>query len=214
MSERLQPLWATFALLREQVERLVALNLFWAAQLLPGVVGLASGALPLLLRTALVGVSALLVVPASLAVYTVIAEAVSGSEITFADIQRAFRRGIPASFRSLAPLMALLAGLFWANLSLPGPLVLLVLLRLLLLFVLVCSLFWGPLLVENPARSAWTLLRASLELVFRYPARTLGAALVSLLMLTVATVSVGGLVLVVFVLLATYQTLLFRTLKG
>lgn len=210
----LQPFWATFALLREQVERLVALNLFWTLPLVPGVIGLAYPALPLLLRTVLVGFSALFIVPASFAVYTVLARALSGREITFPETWQAFRQGVTQSFRSLAPLYVFLGVLIWANLSLPVPDTVLVPLRLLLLFTLGSSLTWGPLAAETPARSAAQLLRESFTLLLRHPARILWALAVSFLLLVAGTVSVGGLVLIVFVLLASYQTLLLHTLKG
>lgn len=211
--KRPEPLWETFALLRDQVERLVALNLFWAVQLIPGVVGLAFPSLPLLLRTLLVGSSAFLIVPASLTVFTVIAEALDGSEITFADIRRAFCRGARSSFQTLAPLYLLLALLLWVNLSLPGPLLLLVWLRLALFVTLTCAMYWGPLAAEQPRRSAVAVFRDSLRLLLRFPGRTLGAALVSLCMLMVAAVSIGGMLLIVFVLLASYQTLLVHNLS-
>ena len=44
------PIWGPFAVIRDNVERLVALNLGWSVQLLPGVLALAFPQLPLWLR--------------------------------------------------------------------------------------------------------------------------------------------------------------------
>lgn len=51
------PLWEAFAVLHDQIERMVALNIVWALQTLPSMVGLAFPTLPLGLRVALVAYS-------------------------------------------------------------------------------------------------------------------------------------------------------------
>lgn len=202
------PIWGAFALVREQVERLVAVNLLWSVQLLPGVAGLALQGWPLPLRMLLVGYSALAAPPATLVVYALVRGVCEGEEVKGEDVVDAFRTLTLPSFRSLAPLLVTLGGLGWAAAVVSGQLLLLdVLLRLALLFGFVCALFWGPLLVDAPRLSPWGLLARSVRLVLRAPGRALGTFSVSLLAVAVMVVSVGGLFLLAFVLLALFGTL-------
>jgi len=206
--ERPGPIWGAFGLVREQVERLVAVNLLWSVQLMPGIAGLALQGWPLSVRMLLVGYSALAVPPATLVVYALVRGVCEGEEVKGQDVADAFRALALPSFRSLAPLLVTLGGLGWAAAVVSGQLLLVdVLLRLALLFGFVCALFWGPLLVDAPRLSPWGLLARSVRLVLRAPGGALGTFSVSLLAVAVMTISVGGLFLLAFVLLALFGTL-------
>ena len=213
--ERPNPIWDAFRLLREQVERLVAVNLLWSLHLLPGIAGLAFPEWPLLLRTLLVGYSALTAPPATLVVYALVRGVCEGEEVRWQDVTDAFRRFALASFRSLAPLLASLGLLVWSAVQVAGAVFALdILLRLGILFLGVCALYWGPLLVDAPRLGAWKLLGRSVGLVFRDPAGTLKITLASLVTLVVSAVSVGGLFLLSLVLLALFGTLQYLDVRG
>ena len=59
------PIWGPFATIRDNVERLVALNLGWSVQLLPGVFALAFPQLPFGRRVAMGLYSATAAIPAT-----------------------------------------------------------------------------------------------------------------------------------------------------
>jgi uncharacterized membrane protein YesL len=194
------------------VERLVALNLLWSLQLLPGIMGLAFAGWPLPVRTLLAGYSLLAIMPATLAVYALARRACEGDEVTFeAAVDALYACAVP-SMRALAPLLAGLGLLVWATVTVgavAGLLLLDVFLRVTFLFGVVLSLYWGPLLVEQPQLSPAALLRRSYGLFLKHPVTTLRSGAAVLLTAAVGAVSVGGLFLIVFVLIALLQTHLY-----
>lgn len=213
-SEDPGPTWIALRILSEQVERLVAANLFWSLQLLPALMGLAFSGWPLVLRTALVGYSAVAVVPATLVSYALGRHACDGEEVSLEAAGGALRALTVPSFRSLAPLCLLLGLLVWTFVSVPLPVTLDVTLRLLALLLSVTAIYWGPLLVDAPQLTPLALLRRSSALFWAYPGRTLQTAAASLAALVVAAVSVGGLFLVALVLLALFQTQAYLSIEG
>lgn len=205
--------WGAFADLREGLERLVLVNLLWSLTLLPGLVGLAFPALPLLLRSVLVFCSAVAAVPATLVVYRLVAGFLEGDDIRFETVRGAFARYGRPSFQNLAPLLVGLGLLGWAATQ-PLPYAAAVIVRLLFLLTLTTALYWGPLLAADPRRSPFEVLRASSRFALNHPWPSVQLAAASLLTVGVAVVSIGGFFLVSLTLLALFQTRLHRTLTG
>lgn len=194
----------------------MALNLFWSLQLLPGVLGLAFPDWPLLLRTLLLGYSLLAVMPATVVVYALVRRVCQGDEATVEAARDAFRAYTLASMRALAPLLVGMGFGVWAVAAFAGKpefLVLDALLRAALLTGSVLFVYWGPLLVARPHSTTRTLLKQSCRLLVKHPALTLKSWIVMLLAATVGAVSVGGVFLIVFVLIALLQTQLFLELR-
>ncbi len=212
--EQLGPIWSSFRTLRDQIERFVTLNIAWSIHLLPGLAGLAFQEWPLGLRTALVMYSAVAIVPMSGAVYVLVARACDSEQIDLRIGVQAVRTLAVPSMRSLAPLYAALGGLAilaaqTGQVGTPAA----VLLRLLVMLGLLCGTYWGPLLADDPRRSPLALLRGSIQMTLRFPWPTLLTFVAVLLTGTVGAVSVGGLFLIVFVLIALLQTQLYLDLR-
>src|SRR5690606_12044222 len=153
-SERRGPLWGAFATLRDQVERLVALNVAWSAQLLPALVALGFPELPLWLRAALLLYSLTALAPATGLLYALALRAARGEHLGLDLARQTLAEIALPSLRTLAPLFGTLGALAAAALALGqagGALVALdVLARLLLLLLLFCSAYWGPLVADQP----------------------------------------------------------------
>src|SRR5579875_3957515 len=60
-----RPIWGVFALVKDNLERVLVTNIGWAIQLLPAMAALAFPQLPLALRVILVAYSALMLTPAT-----------------------------------------------------------------------------------------------------------------------------------------------------
>jgi hypothetical protein len=208
------PLWGAFATLRDQIERLVLLNLAWSLQLLPAVIALGfGGSWPWLLRAVLVGYSALAVVPVSALVYALVARAVDGEHLGLDVAAEALRRLAAPSMRALAPLYGALVCLMLLGLTLEQTL-LAALAQLLLLCGLLLATYWGPLLVETPQAGPIALLQGSLRLTLRYPGGTLLTFGATLLCVGLGAISIGGLFLIAFVLIALLQTHMLRFVRS
>jgi hypothetical protein len=207
------PLWGTFATLRDQLERLIALNIVWSVQLLPGLGGMAFPELPGWLRALLLAYSAVALAPATGALYGLAGLAAQGELITLERAGRMLRALALPSFRVLTPLYGSLGLLCWANAAVSmwraGAANLLVLevgLRLALLLALICAIYWGPLFAMDPDRAPAAIARRSVALVWRYPVQALLAGGAGLLALLIGAISVGGLFLIVPVVVALVQT--------
>lgn len=214
--ERRGPRWAAFATLADQVERLVAVNVGWSLQLLPGVLALAFPAWPPVLRIALLVYTGLALVPATGALYGLAGRAVDGDLLSVDLAVATLRELALPSLRALAPLYGAL-GLVVGWAALPGASgtpALDTLAPLAALLLLTAAGYWGPLVAAEPDRPAWPVLRASARLVWRAPGSTLLTAGVVAGALVVGAVSVGGLFLVVPVLVALLQTHLFRSVAS
>lgn len=209
-------IWRAFRHLREQLERLIALNLLWSLPLIPGVLGLAFGEWPLAIRTLLVGFSLLALPPVTLALYALVWRACEGEDLTVAAATEALSSYTKASLTSFAPLVLGYCALLGLVFVVPTAGVWLIpatALRLLLLFGSLLYLYWGPLIIATQLRAPLALLRASLRYLLRYPAKTLTVWLAGLLATAIGAVSVGGVFLIVAVLIALWQTELMRELK-
>lgn len=200
------PFWGAFATLRDQPERLIALNVAWSVNLVPGLLALGYPELPLALRVLLWVYSAIAITPATAVLYAMVDRAVRGEPVSIDAARDAVHVLLLPSFRVLTPLLGGLSLLLWVALLPPGGLVALAAVaRLLLLFGLCCACYWGLLLVAEPTAGPFQVLRRSLRLLFAYPGRTLMLALSALLALVLGGLSIGGLFLIVPVVVALLQ---------
>lgn len=205
-------LWSPFATLADQVERFVVVNVAWSVQLFPAIVTLAFPSLPLWIRVALFAYTVIALVPATAVLYGLVALGCEGELLRVSIATELLRKLTIPSLQSLMPLLSTFGLLGWARAwaNSAGIVAIDALAQLLLMLSLVCATYWGPLLVEAPEQSPAAILRQSVTLVFRYPAQTLLTCGAVLLTTVVGTLSVGGLVLIVPVLIALFQTQLYR----
>jgi hypothetical protein len=204
------PIWDAFAALADQIERLVAVNVGWAVQLLPGVLALAFPEWPFWLRIALLLYSGTALVPLTGALYGLVRRAAERDHLSL-EISRELLRDLAVpSLRTLAPLFGTFGVLLWAwvilQIAAPQLSVAIALIVLVSLLWLVCATYWGPLLADEPDLSALAVARRSVEMVWRYPAETMATVAVTILAALVGIVSIGGLVLIAPVLVALLQT--------
>jgi hypothetical protein len=209
------PIWGPFATIRDNVERLVALNLGWSLQLAPGGLALALPGLPAWLRIALGLFSATAVLPATAVLYALAFDATRGEHLSVERAVHHLRALALPSVRALAPLYGLFGGLIWAVILI-GPVVPAVatLATLAALVWSVAATSWGPLLVCRPDASARSLAGWSLWLVWRYPAESLATSLAVAIALVIGLVSIGGLVLIVPVVNSLLHTERYLDLAG
>ncbi len=206
------PLWSAFSTFASQLERMIVLNLGWSVQLLPAIIGLAFFQLPDALRLLLILYTLAALPPATAALYGITAE-VAQDEHAGMDLARdALRRLALPGWKTLTPLYGSLGLLAWAAQQASGILLLSALLQLALLIELVSAHYWGPLLVQEPQRSALALLRESLLLLWRFPVQTALLSGAVGLALLLGAISVGGLFLAVPVIIALLQNYMFQTI--
>ncbi len=207
------PIWGAFLQVKDNLERLVALNLLWALQLVPAMVAFAFPSLPIVLRFLLFLYSATVIAVATGALFALVARICQDEAPRPETVRQAIREYALPGLRRLAPLYGLVGlNLLLILLATPAGLMMAdVALRLLLLLLLVCSSYWGPLFAAHPERSLLVLLRQSVILVWRYPGPTLLTCLVSLAALTLGAISIGGLFLIVPVLVVILQTRRYQT---
>lgn len=200
-------IWQPFSTVRDNVEQLVALNLAWSVQLIPGVLALAFPQWPLWLRVGLGLYSATAVIPATGVLYTLALAASRGEPLSRDLVLDALRELLLPSFRVLTPLYGAFGILIWLAL-LVGPVAPFVstLATLASLLWYLCATYWGPLLVADPLASVTTVAVRSIELAWRYPVETLVTAFVAAVALLVGLISIGGVFLIVPVVIALLHT--------
>lgn len=208
------PFARTFALLRDQLERMVGLNLLWATQALPLVLAWALP-LPDILRVILTLYSAVAIPPANAALFAVVREVTQGEPVGWAMITENVRAQLKPGLLKLMPLYSLF---FWLGALAvfageQGWLIVDVLVRLLLLLVLFASLYWGPLLVAYPEWSLFQVMRHAAQLAWRNLWHTLLLGAFCLAALLLGIISIGGLVLIVPTLIVLFQTEYYRVLE-
>jgi hypothetical protein len=207
------PLLSAFSVLLDQIERMVVLNLIWAAQFVPVLVAYILS-LPLAIRLSLLACNGFLYFPLTGMLYTAISRACDGELLRVDTVTDAWRESARRSAFVLAPLMIIFPGLvmvaIWAA---SMKLFLLdVLVRLLILLLGVCSLYWGPLFAAFPGAPAVVVFRHSVALLWKYPLLTLFTGCAVVFSLIIGTFSVGGLFLIAPVLIALLETQLYRHL--
>ena len=201
------PIWGPFAVVRDNVELLLVLNLGWSLQLLPGVLALAFPQLPLWLRLTMGIYSATALIPATGVLYALTLAATRGEQLSMDLAIQSLRDLALPSFRTLAPLYGMFGVLIWLAIIVgPAMPVMSTLATLACLLWYLCATFWGPMLAVHPDAAVASLVRDSLLLVWRYPAETFVTALVAAVALVVGMVSIGGLMLIVPVVIALLHT--------
>ena len=197
-------LWNAVARFGDQIERMIALNIAWALQLLPAVLALSLPVLPLWVRVGLIAYTSVAIFPATGALYGMMRAVYGGEQLTVALAREMVTALALPSVRALLPLYTL-AALLWSASTL-APLAVATLLRMAVLGLALLSNRWGPLLAANPTWSAPALLLESARMFWREPLRGLLLSGIVLLVAGVAAVSVGGLFLAAPVLIALVQT--------
>lgn len=203
-----RPIWGAFALLKDNIERLLAANLFWSVNLFPGIVALAFPAIPAVLRVIMILYTLTALVPATGILYLWIARVIQGEPLRLAMVKEDLQEYLLPITLHLMPLFALL-GFNLLLIFLAGVVNILILdtlLRFALMILVVCALYWGPLFAEFPDRSPFFLLRESLRLIWRYPGASLLTGLVVLLVTIVGALTVVMYFLIVPALIALLQT--------
>src|SRR5215213_6405871 len=201
------PIWRSLAVVRDNVELLLVLNLGWSMQLLPGVLALAFPQLPLWLRLTMGIYSATVLIPATGVLYALTLAAARGEHVSLELASLSLRDLALPSFRTLAPLYGVFGVLIWLAIIIgPAMPILTTLVTLICLLWYLCATFWGPMLVTHPDADVASLVCGSRLLVWRYPAETFGTSLVAAVALVVGMVSIGGLVLIVPVVIALLHT--------
>lgn len=223
MDEPRAPLWAAFATLRDQLERLVLLNLLWAAQLLPAVGAVMFPEWPGWVRLLCVIYSGAALAVATALLYALIYESAQGEPLTIDLVKERWWTHIQPGTRTLASLygvigLLLLALIGFDELQVSGTMtdvtfIGAVAVRLLLLLTFTGSLYWGPLWAVNPTGSLVSILRHSVALVQLWPGVTLRLLLLICAVLLIGTVSIGGIFLVVPVVVALIQVHTFLRIR-
>ena len=201
------PIWGPFAVIRDNIETLVVLNLGWSMQLLPGLLALAFPQLPLWLRLTMGLYSATAVIPATGVLYALTLAATRCEQVSKERAILSWRELALPSFKTLAPLYGVFGVLIWLAIMAASSVPLVTTLATLacLLWYL-CAIYWGPMLAFDPDADVVSVARGSLRLVWRYPAETFVTGLVAAVALIIGMVSIGGLVLIVPVVIALLHT--------
>jgi len=201
------PIWGPFAVIRDNVELLLVLNLGWSLQLLPGVLALAFPQLPLWLRLIMGIYSATALIPATGVLYALTLAAARGEQLSMELAIQSLRDFALPSFRILMPLYGVFGVLIWLAIIVgPAMPIVTTLATLASLLWYLCATHWGPMLAVRPDADVASVVRGSLLLVWRYPAETFVTALAAAVALVVGMVSIGGLVLIVPVVIALLHT--------
>jgi hypothetical protein len=201
------PIWGSFAVIRDNIESLVVLNVGWAMQLLPGVLALAFPQLPFWLRLTMGLYSATVVIPATGVLYALTFAAARGEQVSMELALLSWRELMLPGFRILTPLYGVFGLLIWLAIMV-GPTMPIVttLATLTCLLWYLGATYWGPMLVADPDTDVVSVIRGSLRLVWRHPMETFVTGLAAAVALVVGMISIGGLVLIVPVVIALLHT--------
>ena len=214
--EERSPVWRSFALVKDQLERLILVNLLWALQCAPLIVAWVFE-MPPWLRLLLTLYSVVAMITATGLLFGLTGQLSQGVPLDKDLVLDCLKETWKPSLFKLLPLYSLFGLLGWAAYAsgqqgwlLPDALA-----RLLVLLLAVVSLYWGGLFVLREDLAFTGMLAQSVRLFWRRPGRTLVMALVSLLTLLLGVVSIAGFFLIVPVLLALYQVQLYHSVvKG
>ena len=214
--EERSPVWRSFALVKDQLERLIMVNLLWALQCAPLIAAWVFE-MPPWLRLLLTLYSVVAMITATGLLFGLTGQLSQGVPLDKDLVLDCLKETWKPSLFKLLPLYSLFGLLGWAAYAsgqqgwlLPDALA-----RLLVLLLAVVSLYWGGLFVLREDLAFTGMLAQSVRLFWRRPGRTLVMALVSLLTLLLGVVSIAGFFLIVPVLLALYQVQLYHSVvKG
>lgn len=214
--EERSAIWRAFALLRDQLERMILLNLAWMLLALPLLLALAFPELPSWLRLGLALGSAAALAPGAAALFAALDQTSTGLPLDLALAIESLKTHWRSGWLTLLPLYSLFYWLYLAaayaesaGWLLPDTLA-----RLGLLLLAVLSIYWGPLAARFPQLNAGQVLLRSLRLFWRFPGPTLLTGLACLLALALGIISIGGLFLIAPVLAALFQVQHLRQLPG
>ncbi len=212
--EEHNPIWRSFALVKDQLERLILLNLLWSAQCVPLMLAWAFE-LPVALRLVMTLYTAFALVPATAVLYAVVAEVSEGTPLEGNVIISSLKEQWKASVLKLLPLYSLF---YWLGMavyffSTRGWLIPDTVFRLLILLLAVISLYWGPLLIYKPEYSAWRIFQKSVQLFLQVPSRTLLIGVACLAAIVLGVISIVGLFFIVPVLVGLFQVQLYRSMR-
>jgi len=203
-----RPIWGVFALVKDNLERVMLANIGWALQLLPAIGALAFPQLPLIVRGVLLFYTLTALAPATALLYVWMGRVCQGELLRLEMVKEDVREQFVPSLQRLAPLFGILgfSYVLIVLLSFANLLLLDTLARFLFIILLVCALHWGPLFAEYPGRSVFFLLRKSLLLVWKYPGPTLLTGLVVLLVTLFGLFTVATFFVIVPAIVALLQT--------
>jgi hypothetical protein len=211
-----RPVRGTFALIKDNLERLLAINVGWTLQILPALAALGFPQLPDALRVLLLLYSATALAPATGLLFVWMSRVCQQEPLRLDSLKEDLRALTLPALLHLAPLYGSLGVCYLAIvfLGLLHVLLLDVLLRFLLLALAMCALYWGALFAEYPVYSPLFLLHQSLLLLWRYPGTTLLLGLLVLLIAGLGVFSIVGFFLLMPVLVALVQTRCYQALLG
>ncbi|OAH12328.1 hypothetical protein [Streptomyces jeddahensis] len=195
-AEERPPVWAAFATLGTQVERLVLANVACAVVLVPALVALAVPELPAAVRALLILATAVALAPATAVLYGLADEASRGRQIDVALARDLAQELARPALRTLSPLSLLFTALIAATLLLT-PLLLSV-----TLLLSVSATYWGPLFLADPRQNCLVLARQSSRLALSRPEPTLRTWLACGAVALIGVISLAGIALAVPVLIA------------
>lgn len=204
------PLWSPFAIIADQLERLIVLNIAWAVQWIPALAAFAWSELPAVVRLVLIGYTLIAYAPATVVLYGMTRRAALGDPLDLHLALDLLRTRSIDGAKALVPLIGLIGALILGSAI---PIVLIsALCQLGLMLTLVVSNYWGALIAADSLSDPRRLLVASIRLTWKFPAQTAlltGAVLIAALL---GTISIGGWVLIIPVVIALLQTQMTRTL--
>lgn len=211
--EERHPIWRSTALFGDQLERMLLLNLAWVSLGIPLLLAWAFPALPTALRYGMVMFSAVALIPATGASFGVLKQASDSIPISLEGVWDCLRSQVKPSFLVLLPLYSLFYWLYLlANFAAAQQILILdVLARLSFLLLGVVSLYWGPATAQEPEALPWQVLRLSIRYFWGFPGRTLVMLLAIGLAVALGLISIAGFFLVAPVLVALFQTQLYRS---
>lgn len=193
------PIIDALAVFGEQVERMIAVSVAWAATLFPALVAAAFPQIPGVVRIGLVATTCVSGAVATAALYAVARHALSGDQVCVADAKAAVREQCLPGLRVLAPLAALPILLASAAIvaATHGLTAVQVGLQAGLGVLVVCGVYWGPLTVSVPDATALGVLRGSVHIAWRNPGASVKIAAATALLALLGVVTVAGAVLAV-----------------
>lgn len=204
------PLWSVFTVIRDQLERLIVLNIVWAIQWIPLLVGIGWQELPAEVRIILIMYSPLVYGPSTAVLYGMVRLAAQGEPLFAHQAVDLFKATWLKSTQAFMPLIGLLGGLLLltyvpdVTVSAIG--------QLLLMLALVCSNYWCVLIAAKGYSDPLQLMAESVRIVWRYPAESVVLSVAVLLAIILGTISIGGWVLIIPVVIALLQTQMYRSL--
>ncbi len=203
-----RPIRGTFALVRDNLERVMLVNIAWSLQVFPALAALAFPQLPLALRLFFFFYSLTALAPATALLYVWMGRVAQGEMLRLEMVKEDIHELRFAGLFRLVPLFGVLGFNYVALVLLGFSHVLLLdtLARFLFLILLTCSLYWGPLFALAPERSALSLLRQSLILIWKYPAPALLTGLIVLGVTALGIFTVVPLFVIIPAVIALLQT--------